>query len=261
MKFYGQEKIQRELDFMLPHILEGNNLNVMFRAPSGYGKTTLGLICLYYLDREFKNSAYYLPKGDELDNVFNENKRFHFIDEIHILNNPEFLYPLMDSNKYTFFLASNETGILKEPLRNRCVQFIFSNYSEEEMKTIVRDLIRYNLTDDMILLISNRSRNTPRVAKVICIRLNYIFKSYGVPKNVDELDKVLTEILNIQEGGLTEQDLNYLDYLRRVNRASLNTIMSGTRLDRETILTEIEPLLLYQNKIKITSRGRELVNE
>jgi len=46
MEFIGQNTIITELKYLLADIERGNNFNILLRAPSGFGKTTLGLICL-----------------------------------------------------------------------------------------------------------------------------------------------------------------------------------------------------------------------
>lgn len=258
MIFIGQERIKRELQAILKDVIDLNaNLNILFRAPSGCGKTTLGLLILWNLGIE--NCVYYVPDNDGLI-YFNKDKRFHFIDEIHTLKNPETLYQLMDSGEYCFFLASNESGILKEPLRNRCINFIFDAYTKEEMSQIVTsNLKNWGLSDNMIEVICECSRNTPRVAKVLCQRLDHVFRNIFYPKTTDELRKLLNEIIDIKSDGTTRQDLIYLQFLENAGgRASLDAISYGTGIDKATILSEIEPFLLYKRKIRITSRGRTL---
>lgn len=255
--FRGQERIVKELENLLEDLVHGINMNFIFRAPSGYGKTTLGLLCLNILG--INNSAMYIPEDGMLNRPIQENLRFHFIDEVHTLKSPEFLYPLMDSGQYTFFLASNESGDLKEPLRNRCIPFLFSQYSLTDMEGVVRGHLDTKLNDEMINLIARRCRNTPRVAKIVCQRLESVFRNYLIPTNTDDLEMILNELLYIRENGINQLDETYLDYLESVGgRASLHTLISGTRIDKTTILTEIEPHLLYLKRIRITSRGREL---
>lgn len=259
MRFIGQENIVRELDSILPSIKENpnENLHFLFRAASGYGKTTLAYLCLNYLG--FDNSCIYFPEGNELSPTFREKYRFHFIDEIHTLENPEFLYPLMDSGKYTFFFASNESGELKEPLLNRCIQFIFSPYTQEEITRIVEGSLGVNLPHEFIEEISSRCRGNPRVAKVLCKRLGYVFKNYKFPKTIEELQEILTSYLEIKSGGINRLDEIYMKYLKEVGGvSSLTNIIGGTGIDRSTILREIEPFLLYKKFIRITSKGRQL---
>jgi Holliday junction resolvasome RuvABC ATP-dependent DNA helicase subunit len=167
----------------------------------------------------------------------------------------------MDSGEYNFILISNLSGGMKEAFRNRCIEFIFDPYEEEDMIAIVNNFLqKYHLTRDLVERIALRTRNNPRVAKIICERLQYIFNNHLIPKTIDELELILNNILYIREDGLNRQDDLYLDFLRRSGICSLETLSRGTGLDKETIQREIEPYLLYLGKIKITSRGR-IINE
>lgn len=251
MRFIGQKKIIKELNLLLNFIKKGNNANILFRAPSGYGKTTLGLICLHLL----KNSRYYL--GDEFFTHFDKKKQVHFIDEIHLIKNPEPLYPLMDKGEFTFIFATNESGSLKEPLKNRCVQFVFENYTENELKMIAKDSLKGNFSDKILEYIIKKGMGNPRIIKSICFRINYIVDTVIKNENEDELLYLINNTLNLGE----EKQINiYLSFLEKMKRASLTTIIASTKLDKDTIIYEIEPTLIRQNKLRITSRGREIIN-
>jgi Holliday junction resolvasome RuvABC ATP-dependent DNA helicase subunit len=257
MQFFGQEFIIKELNIILENLKrEHSHINLLFRAPSGCGKTTVGLICIQYLGLD--DFAYYIPDSSGMIK-FREDKWIHFIDEIHALKHPEILYPYMDSNKYIFLLTSNVSGKLSEPLKDRCIQLVFQPYSVHEMSLIIKSMLKdFTLSEEMYIEIAKRCRNTPRVAKIICERLTHTFKSYLLPRNITELNHILKDILNIREDGINEMDQIYLDYLGKVRNSSLKNIIYGTGLDKETIITEIEPQLLRLNLIKITSRGREI---
>jgi len=254
MEFIGQGAILNELNYLLTAIDNGENFNVLFRAPSGYGKTTLGLICLKRLGLD--TSFYYIPEDGKL-NYFYPNRRFHFLDEIHTLVNPETIYPTLDDGNYTFFLATNESGNLKEPLVNRCIELIFAPYTEEERLQILKTYLQHELSDEFLQEILNRT-TTPRNIRNTCRRLDYIINSVGVPNSFEELNNILEGVMQIRTGGLTNLDRIYLNFLEEVGRASLQTLIYGTGLDKNTILRDIEPRLLYTKVIKITSKGREL---
>jgi Holliday junction resolvasome RuvABC ATP-dependent DNA helicase subunit len=118
----------------------------------------------------------------------------------------------------------------------------------------------YKLEENLLSIIADRCKLTPRIAKVLCERLKIFFNAYGIPEDPDTLKMLLNDRLLIGEKGLTELDNRYLNFLRSVGRnISLQNIIIGAQIDKETILTEIEPHLLYLNLIKITSKGRELV--
>lgn len=254
MEFIGQGALLSELEYLINSIESGENYNVLFRAPSGYGKTTLGLTCLKRLD--LNNSFYYIPEDGKL-NYFYPDRRFHFVDEIHTLTTPEILYPNLDSGEFTFLFATNESGNLKEPLINRCIELIFAPYDDEERLSMVNLYLQHSLSSNFLEEILNRC-TTPRNIKNTCRRLDYIFNSVGVPNSIDELNEILEGVMQIKTGGLTNLDQIYLDFLREVGHASLQTIVYGTGLDKNTILRDIEPRLLYTKIIRISSKGREL---
>lgn len=250
MRFIGQKRILEELNYLVKDIKNNNvNHNLMFRAPSGYGKTTLGFILIKSFGG-LDSCNYYVPDSKGEIN-FKANKRFLFIDEIHTLGVPEVLYPFMDSNNYTFVLMSNESGGLKEPLRNRCIQLIFDKYSDEDAIEICRGFIP-ELPDDKLKIIQERIGNNPREIKIYCERISTFFRNsnLGLEEILDRMD--------IKEDGMNIMDGIYLNVLDRLTTASLNTIVQLTGLDRTTIVSEIEPKLLYTGKILITSKGRSI---
>jgi hypothetical protein len=258
MEFIGQESWREEFLGIYNELLKGNNFNIVFRAPSGYGKTFLALRTLNCLGT--KNGVYYFPSADglSLEPPFRPVKRIHIIDEAHGLKNQETFYPLMDMGTYTFFFLTNESGLLKEPLMNRCIQFIFTPYTEEELTQIAKySLEKYHLSDSLLQEIGKRCIH-PRDAKNICQRLSIIFNSHFVPKTVEELEYILSVIMGIDKDGFSTLEKTYLDFLGTVGTASLDTLSYGTRLDKATIMRDVEPRLIYKNKIKITSKGRTL---
>ena len=255
--FYGQEKILREVESLVESINEDNDYNILFIAPSGYGKTTLVMKILKRLDAIIDNRVEicYPPNFR-----VHQKKRFHFFDEVHELTSPETFYPFMDRGDRTFFLATNESGLLKEPLYNRCIPLVFEPYNSTDMFHMCSDLLfRYSLEDKLCQTIVERTNLNPRVLKVTCTRLGYIFSNHGIPKTEADLNEILTNILNIDSSGLNAQERRYMEFLSNVGgHASLSHLVYGTRIDRSTILRDIEPGLLYSGKIRITPKGREI---
>lgn len=256
MKFIGQMKLLRELNLLTIEVRKGFDYNILLSAPSGYGKTTLGLMLLNNWDSFLRNSEIVLPP----DFIYRENLRFHLIDEIQELDSPEILYPFLDS-KGTHILCTNEQGNLKEPLVNRCIPFFFEDYTEEEKLEITRNLLEgYNLPDNILIRISSKVENNPRKIKILCQRLNYVFRNYGVPSSDTQLDLLCNDILNISEDGLSELERRYINIIARLGRASIDNLCNLLHVPKTTILRDIEPRLLYKNIIKITSKGREYNN-
>jgi Holliday junction resolvasome RuvABC ATP-dependent DNA helicase subunit len=255
--FIGQDKLCTELDILLPMLKDGRiNTNILFRAPSGYGKTTLAFIMANYIDKF--GYYYYLPDSSGIISI-HEGKRVHIVDEIHTCKNQEMLYPLMDSNEFIFIFTTNETGELKEPLQNRCTNYIFEPYSDVELRQMINNVMVGNQMDfDYYSYIINYTR-TPRVIVKICQRLTMLFSHYGVPNTISEFIAIFEGILNIRDG-LDSEQMRYMQFLNSVPSASISLISNAIRVDKATIMRDIEPGLIYKNLITISSKGRTAVH-
>ena len=255
MKFIGQNRINMELDMILPQLVEKDipNVNFLLRGKSGYGKTTLGLgICNFLSKGEFQYMI-----GDNISRLDTEF-RIIFIDEVHLLEIPEVLYPTLDKKENIFIFASNEFANLKEPLVNRCIVYTFEDYNEMELKEIAKlNLTNNNYTDEMLSLICSSSNNNPRKIRNLCGRLNAMGNKISI-NNIEELDYVVEKIIGIVDG-LDPMCLKYLEILERLSTSSLENISRITGISKTTIQTEIEPVLLYKNRISITSKGRSFI--
>jgi Holliday junction resolvasome RuvABC ATP-dependent DNA helicase subunit len=224
----------------------------MLAAPSGYGKTRMALLMCNYLCRDGKFNYILCDRGEH---KFNPQYRVHFYDEVHKLENPEFLYPIMDSRKYVIILATNESGNVLEPLWNRCVPLLFSDYSTEELRYIIRRAFPYNVDDAFIDAVVEAGSRNPRVILSITHRLCTYVRQRGIPTDITE---VLRNFFGIEDG-LDIASRRYITYLQTVGgRASIDTLSSGLHLSKSTLLYQVEPILLYRKLIQITSRGRIL---
>lgn len=250
----GQEQLKPELAVLMEEIKSGNNLNIMFRGPSGHGKTHITRIICNYVGID--NSHQF--DGEELFD-FVGKRRVNVLDEVHEVKNPEYIYKYMDSGKYTFLLCTNEYGNLKEPLTNRCIQFDLREYSEEELATLVKQVFSsYSLFLDFTfcILIASYSRGNPRVAKILAKRSAMLFKRIGEPQNLAELIEFLKIYFDLDNGGFNHYDRQYIDFIKLNKKASLATLSRILCIPRGTILDEIEPFLIKNNLIAITNRGR-----
>jgi Holliday junction resolvasome RuvABC ATP-dependent DNA helicase subunit len=256
MRIIGQNRLINEINFLLKSMVNGENYNILLTAGSGYGKTTLALNIMYHLGWE-KTGEYLL--GTIFESI-DKDKRVHVIDEAHTLKIPELLYPEMDSKEYVFILCSNLGGYLPEPLRNRCLSYSFDRYTKEDVKQIIEFYLKKSETypNEFLDIITERSSANPREIKNLCTRLSVYLSWNPMPNNKKELIELLDK-LGIKEDGLTFEDELYLEILKTLGKASISTMSAITHLDINTIKFDIEPKLLYLQRIKISPRGREYV--
>ncbi len=259
MFFIGQEHIMPTLGDALIYTYETKKgISVLFRGASGYGKTDLAKkSCNFLVGQNYQYSL-----GSNLD--FDETKFVHLIDEIHLAKEPEILYPIIDSGKYTFIFATNFDSILPEALVNRCKSFIFSDYNDDELIRIFKFHSTLDFSEEVIRHIINVSGRCPRV--MIKTFLNNMEVYYKNRKQdiafIEDADVINTinKIHGIVDG-LDKTSRDYLEVLTKLGgRASINLISATLRLDINTIKYTVEPALLYKNLIKITQKGREIVN-
>ena len=255
----GQDGLKPELAILMETIKEGTNLNILIRGSSGYGKTYLAKVIYNYVGENL--TCMYL--GEHIYG-FNSKCRIQVIDEAHEIKEPERLYPYMDSSDYTFIIMTNEFDDLKEPLTNRCIVFNLLPYSNREIATIIYKTFRNHrqiLPNEFCLILATYSRGNPRVAKLLAKRLSLLFIRIGKPNTLEELEEILLLYFNLKSGGFTEFDKMYIDFLRNNRVAGIDTISRILCMPKKTIQVEIEPFLIKQGLIRITSRGRVFVGE
>src|SRR5574338_1060406 len=170
--FIGQEHITLQLGDILPYVYHyKDGVNLLFRGPSGYGKTELAKKCAKFL----VGDNYQFCLGDKFK--FNRETWVHFIDEVHLLENPEVLYPVMDMGHYVFLFATNFDSILPEALTNRCKNFTFVEYSINELKDIFNAHSKLYYPEPVMEYIIDVSGKNPRVmikTFISTLKMHYI---------------------------------------------------------------------------------------
>lgn len=257
MRFIGQPHIMNQLKVILPTLHQtGEGACILLRGPSGWGKTTMAFgICNYLANGEF---SFYLGNNFSL----NKKHRVHFIDEVHLLQNPEILYPIIDSMEYVFVLATNDVAIVPEALVNRSMEFIFDQYSKEELRDICKTHVLGDLPVEFLDYIIDSSGGNPRIIKGLMKRINMFY--LNSPQRIKGIDlngfkKIMEDIFGIVDG-LDVTCARYLEALQSVGgTASLQTLSTMLHIDKGSLQYHAEPILLYKNRIKITNKGRSLI--
>lgn len=256
--FIGQTKILRELDYYIDAAKDGAAFNILLNARSGYGKTHLGISVV-------SNVATYqviLEQSAEavLERIRKYNTRANLIDEVHLVQNIELLYPLMDSSRLFLVFATNMAVYLPEAFRRRCISLTFERYSKRELIQVARQ--RFDPSVDISMEcceeIVRASNYTPGNIVILCIRIQAVFRD-RTRIDLEELKSVLVDVFNIQNG-LDSRCREYLEVLRSIGgTSSLETISFILGISKETVKREIECVLLEKNLISITSKGRSLI--
>ncbi len=257
INFIGQSRIVRELKG-IQKALERNpaeSVNILLRGPAGCGKTKLAKeFC-----KPFRNYAYQvIEKRFELI----DPKRFQIVDEIHMLKNFEQLYEHMDSGLFVFLFCTTDSGILSEPFSSRCLQFIFDDYSDDEIAKIAYHYsleINLSMAMDTAKLIAKMSRGNPRIAKNYVQRIRFMIMSGYHPMSLRGIKSAFKEI-GVFNGGYTTVDMAYLRFLQKVGQTSLKMISRSIKVDEDTIKNEVEPFLIERGHIQISSRGRKFLS-
>jgi Holliday junction resolvasome RuvABC ATP-dependent DNA helicase subunit len=254
MRFIGQKAIMEQLSVLLPYFYSNPDCgkNFLLSAPSGWGKTRMGFLICNYLSPSGK---YQYTIATEEGTPFDESIHVHFIDEVHTIKTPEFLYRYMDMGTYVIVLSTNDTGTVKEPLLNRCIPLLFTAYSIEELRAMVRGVYTYSVNDAFVDEIINAGYKNPRVILLLAARLVLYTKQRGIPKNIAE---TLSSFFGIEKG-LDAPARRYLEILQELGgRASISLLSAMTHTSRAMLESQVEPVLLYHKKIQITSKGRIL---
>ncbi|MBZ7994555.1 Holliday junction branch migration DNA helicase RuvB [Campylobacter canadensis] len=286
--YIGQEKIKENLKvFIKAAKLRNESLDhCLFFGPAGLGKTTLANIIASEMGVNIKTTAApMIEKSGDLAAILTnlEQGDILFIDEIHRLSPAieEVLYPAMedfrldiiigsgpaaqtvkiDLNRFTLIAATTKSGGISTPLRDRFgINFRLEFYKDEELALIIyKAAIKLNIkcNEDAALEIAKRSRSTPRIA----LRLLKRVRDFALVNNEEIITKKRAHesliALGVNELGLDEIDLKYLDFLCKAKKAvGLNTLAATLSEDERTIEDVIEPYLLANNYIEKSAKGR-----
>ncbi len=291
-EYIGQKKILKSLKLFIDAVKKRgySSEHILFYGPPGIGKTTLAYIIANELSGQIKvaSGATITKTGDLAAILTNlKDNDVLFIDEIHRLPKPveELLYPVMEEYsldiiigkgpaaqtvrlpvpKITIIGATTKLALLSSPLRDRFGLLLrIDYYTDQEIKDIVlrsSKIFNIPITNKAAQEIAKRARKTPRIANRILKRARDAFEVEKHEIIDEKLLKNLFELLDIDEIGLMDIDLKYLNLLYKKFQnvpIGVETIASSLSEDKQTVEQFIEPYLLQLGFIKKTNRGRVL---
>jgi Holliday junction DNA helicase RuvB len=291
--YIGQERMKRQLAVTMSACKKMNQPlpHMLVNGPPGLGKTTIAKIVANEMNVGFHEiMASNINSLDDLESVFanisDSKYDIVFIDEIHRLpmKVEELLYPIMEDftieveskdqlgrkrmerfwiPKFTLIGATTLAGDLSQPLRDRFgLSFTLQKYTEGETAGIVGNLanrLEVAITESAVMDIAKRSKGTARIA------INYFnrCKEYATFLGKTRIDEQATteqfELLGVDELGLDEQDFTILEYLAtQTTPIGIDTLVTATSIDKNTIQSIIEPYLVQQRLMDRTRSGRKI---
>lgn len=291
-EYLGQAELKKKLSVYTQAAKMRNEPldHLLLFGPPGLGKTTLAQIMAHVMGVGIKiASGPMLERTGDLVAILSslEARDILFIDEIHRTptNVEEVLYSAMEQFSveviigqgagaktvtlplapFTLIGATTKSGMISAPLRSRFgiierVDF----YIEEDLRDIIQQSARFlklSLPASSALLIAQRARGTPRIAKKILRRV----RDFAQVQNIQSVDDQLVEkaltFLGIDSDGLNAVDNMLLHKIISHfdgGPVGLETLSSLIGEDKDTIEAVFEPFLMRKGFLEKTPRGRQI---
>jgi len=265
--------------------------HLLIYGNSGMGKTALAnLIAAVMNVKLHLLNGTSLQKPSDIISVLTNLKanEIIFIDEVHAVSRDvlELLYPAIEDGKiniifgkeynaknlniklppFTLIVATTEVNELPLPFYNRfSIVFKLESYTQTEVGQIIYNLASFlnlPLTLASANYLASFTRNNPRNATNITKRIYdfYLTKTISELNSLTEIKKVMNQ-LGLYENGLTFDDLEYLSLLEKNKVLGLENLSYLLNIPIKILRQMVEPLLIKENYILRTNKGRMITQK
>ena len=283
--YIGQKRVKTVLNTLISsaNIRDAACPHVLFSGPAGVGKTSAATIAGNMMKGKLikANGAIIKSLADLQPYISMLNRKdILFIDEVHALPMKvclslytvleDFRYELLTKNgpkseaipEFTLIGATTDLGSMPQPLKDR-FKFTaeFEQYTLDELTDIsvkVAESYEFKMPKTTARKIAKTCRYNPRhvVSRTEWIR-DYMLANKKKRITSQELMTAI-QMQGFDEDGLTPTDHRYMNVVINDGPVGLASIASKINVQPETILNDIEPFLLQNDLIKITTAGREI---
>ena len=242
--FFGQEAIKEQIE---PFLARDENFpHTLILGESGIGKTQLAKWIASKRRQEFDELL--CPVKPEAI----PDRGIVLLDEAHRQSHPEWLFPIMESNRLTVLAATTRPEVLEPAFRNRFFLVLhLTKMSDESLMEMTKTLLP-GVTEESADIYAGAAAGNPRQLERICV----VAKEVGV----NDPGSVLATV-RISADGLTDFQIRLLEALRSANRPiGLGTLSVLMYSDEQTI-REAERHLIENQLIALRTNGRALTRK